>query len=49
MSRKRWMAAVTAEAKKTGDDAYRALPFTRQARAEKRLEAAQPSLKKVSA
>lgn len=38
MSKKRWMAAVIAEAKKC-EVAQEALPFTRQARRLKRLEA----------
>ncbi|MEM1233322.1 MAG: hypothetical protein AAGH70_04280 [Pseudomonadota bacterium] len=42
MSRKRWIAKVAEEAKKTGDDAYRALPFTRQVRFERRLAALRP-------
>ncbi|MEM6277023.1 MAG: hypothetical protein AAF714_08730 [Pseudomonadota bacterium] len=42
MSRKRWIARVAEEAKKTGNDAYRALPFTRQVRLEKRLAVVRP-------
>lgn len=39
MSKKRWMAAIVAEAKKTAEAPSVVLPFTRQARAVKRLPA----------
>ncbi|MEM1374751.1 MAG: hypothetical protein AAGF78_10265 [Pseudomonadota bacterium] len=49
MSKRRWITRLTQAATQTEDDAYRALPFTRQVRFDKRFGTIQPIRKVVNA
>ncbi|MEM6727677.1 MAG: hypothetical protein AAF618_04180 [Pseudomonadota bacterium] len=49
MSKKRWLKAVVAEAKQSGDETAMKLPFTRQARRAAAMEARQPRAFKLVA